>query len=332
MGRALAFADPKIIEMATHDFVAVAADDWYQRRRQDDEGEFFRSVANQGPRKGQGGSSRQGIYCFTADGKLLAYKNAGQDPQVMRDVLRTALRAWDRLPASRREPGAVRVPEPGKPDEKFMRTPPAGGLILKTYTRLLDRNRQGDYVPGSCDIPGADHAARDHVWLNEAETRGLLPDPVKVGTTFPVPEVVTYRLALFHLLDNTRGEPPLWRRGQLRAHNLSLTVEAASATAVKLRLEGAVVLANNADAAKATRGFDARLLGYLSYNPSRKVFEQFDLVAVGDHWGEGEFTHGARPGRTPLGVAFTLSPGTAAADLVPPQGARVPHLYFRNDP
>ena len=40
----------------------------YQRRRQDAEGEFFRKVADQGPRKGKGGATRQGIYCFTASG------------------------------------------------------------------------------------------------------------------------------------------------------------------------------------------------------------------------------------------------------------------------
>ena len=66
----LAFADPEIVRMAREDFVPVAADDWYERRRNDAEGDFFRRVADQGPRKGEGGSTRQGIYCLTADGKL----------------------------------------------------------------------------------------------------------------------------------------------------------------------------------------------------------------------------------------------------------------------
>ena len=61
MGRALTWADPKIIDLAQNHFIPVAADDWYQRRRQDDEGEFFRKVADQGPRKGQGGGTRQGM-------------------------------------------------------------------------------------------------------------------------------------------------------------------------------------------------------------------------------------------------------------------------------
>ena len=95
--------------MATEDYVPVAADDWYQRRREDEEGKFFRAVAHQGPRKGEGGATRQGIYCFTADGRLLAYKNAGQLPDVMRDTLRAGLREWQKLPEDRRKPGAVKV-------------------------------------------------------------------------------------------------------------------------------------------------------------------------------------------------------------------------------
>ena len=33
------------------------------------------------------------------------------------------------------------------------------------------------------------------------------------------------------------------------------------------------------------------------------------LFRSGDHWGEGAWTGGARPGRTPFGVAFELSAG-----------------------
>src|SRR5436305_2929005 len=115
------------MRMAGEDYVAVAADDWYQRRRDDAEGKFFRGVADQGPRKGEGGATRQGIYCFTADGRLLAYKNAGQLPDVMRDTLRAGLREWQKLPEDRRKPGAVKVADAGKPDPRFARTPPPGG-------------------------------------------------------------------------------------------------------------------------------------------------------------------------------------------------------------
>ena len=53
---------------------------------------------------------------------------------------------------------------------------------------------------------------------------------------------------------------------------------------------------------------------------SRRL-ERFDVVALGRHWGDGTFTPGARPGRTPLGIAVELVPADVAANLVPPQGA-----------
>ena len=59
-GRALAFAEAEIVRMASEDYVPVTGDDWYERRRQDAEGQFFRKIADQGPRKGAGGSSIPG--------------------------------------------------------------------------------------------------------------------------------------------------------------------------------------------------------------------------------------------------------------------------------
>src|SRR3954447_6579596 len=116
-----------MIRLASEDYVPVSADDWYQRRREDAEGEFFRKVANQGPRKGIGGSTRQGIYCLTASGKLLAFKNS-QSAAVMLETLQIGLRRWNALSTSERAPGAVKVPEPGKVDPTYKRTPPEGGL------------------------------------------------------------------------------------------------------------------------------------------------------------------------------------------------------------
>src|SRR5215217_7244441 len=129
--------------MATEDFVPISADDWYQRRRQDAEGEFFRKVADQGPRKGQGGSTRQGIYVFTADGELLSYKNAGQLADVTRDELKRGLEKFRKLPEGRRAPGAIEVGDPGKLDPNYTRTPPPGWLIVRVFTRILDRTPEG---------------------------------------------------------------------------------------------------------------------------------------------------------------------------------------------
>ncbi len=302
----------------------VAADDWYQRRRNDAEGAFFRAVANQGPRKGAGGGTRQGIYVFTASGKLLAYRNA-QDAEVMLETLRLGLRRWNALPAGERKPGAVKVPALDKVDVRFTRTLPKGGLVLNVSTRILERQKKG-LVKGSCDSPGGDRAARDHVWLTRADWEGLVPAAPKKGQSFPMPPAIAQRLLRYHFLDNTRGEPPYWGPEQVRKSSLTWTVESVTPAEVRMKLVGSALLATAPK--DAERGFDLSLLGYLTYDRARKVITRFDAVAIGDHWGDSDLTRGARPGRKPLGIVLELSPGTNPADLVPPQAAREAGEYL----
>jgi hypothetical protein len=283
-------------------------------------------VANQGPRKGAGGSTRQGIYCLTASGKLLAYKNA-HDPRVMREALELGLKRWQALPAEERRPGAVTVPPPGKIDTRYTRTPPAGGLVLRSYTRILDRAAGGKYVRGTCGLAGGDRPARDHVWLTKAEWQLLVPAAPRKGQVLPMPAALTRRLVRFHLLDNTRGEPAYWRADEVHGASLTWTVTAVSTGEVTLELTGKALLATGARAEKAKRGYDVALRGVLRYDRARQVITRLDMLALGEHWGRSTFTPGERPGRKPLGIAFELA-GTAPADLVPPQAARESGAYF----
>ena len=330
-GRALAFSDPEIVRMAKEDYVPVACDDWYQRRRQDAEGEFFRDVSDQGPR-GHQNATRQGIYLLTADGQLLGWKNAGQNPRVMREFMKEGLAKWNALPPDRRCPGAVKVPDAGDLDGGYDRKPPRNGLIVNVHARALERTE----LPGAagvsdavCKIGNGDEASRDHLWITEAEWRSLLPaSGAKKGDSFPLVPSIARRIARFHLIDNTRGEPPMWRAEDVRKCELTLTVERADAEKLVLRLEGLVFLATDADRDRAGRGYDASLLGYLGFDRTRDCVERFDVVALGDHWGEGTFTRGARPGRTPLGVAFELAADDKPGDAVPPQAAREINAYL----
>jgi hypothetical protein len=326
VGRVSAFADPEIIKMARNDFVPVTGDDWYQRRRKDKEGEFFRTLADSLGKKGPGGSTRQGIYMFAADGTPLAYKNAGQLADVMKDEMRRALAAFRKLPEAKRKAGAVKVEDPGEPDANYSRTPPEGGLILKAYTRILDK-KDGGYCTGTCKATGGDKAARDHVWITKDELKALAPAKAEVGSRYPMPAKIAERLARFHLVDNTRGEPQLWKPEDVRSKRITLTVTSAKADAVELRLEGEVLLATDADAAKAERGYEARLFGSLRYRPAKGTFDRFDVTAVGEHWGDQPFARAARPGKSLLGQSFELA-SDRPGDRVPPQGIREIRAYY----
>jgi hypothetical protein len=317
VGRASAFADPEVIKMCQNDFIPVTGDDWYQRRRKDKEGVFFRKLAES---SGKGGHTLQGIYLFAADGTPLRYKNSGHSAEFTRDMMRDALKQFAALPADRRKPGGVKIEDPGELDPNYSRSPPEGGMILKAYTRILDF-KNGEYCKGTCKATGGEKAARDHVWITRDEVKALVPAKSEVGFRYPLPAKLTDRLARFHLIDNTRGEPQLWKPEEIRAHRVTLVVAATTADAVEIRLDGEVLLMTDADPAKAERGYEVRLSGVLRYRPATGTFDKFDLTAVGTHWGEHFDTAPARPGKALLGQSFELA-GEKPGDRVPPQGIR----------
>ncbi|MBI2808610.1 MAG: hypothetical protein HYX68_26780 [Planctomycetes bacterium] len=326
MGRELTFADPRIIRLVKENFVAVAADDWFQRRRKDAEGDFFRKVANQGPRKGQGGSTRQGIYTLTADGKLLQYRNH-QDADIMHGFLKTSLAAWNRLPAVTRAKGSVEVAPLKAIDPRFAPTLPKGAVIVNVHARILDR--QDDfYCHGTCRFPGGQRASHDHLWIRAEELRALMPANPRQGQEIAIPAKLIYRIARYHLVDNTRGEPPMWTRRDVRKADMKLMIESIDKREVRLKLMGSFLLATDADVKLAKRGYDVALLGDLRYDPERKKLTRFDIVALGGHWGQGTYTGGARLGRMPFGVAFELADPNRPADRVPPQFIREGGDYY----
>ena len=68
------------------------------------------------------------------------------------------------------------------------------------------------------------------------------------------------------------------------------------------------------------RGYEAELQGKLEVSEGK--VSRFEIVCLGDFWGEGRYTRGAPKGKFPLAITFTLADGTDVADHVPPQGSR----------
>jgi hypothetical protein len=322
------FADPDVIKMATTEFVPVCTDDWYTRRRQDSEGEFFRKMADAAGKKGENGATRQGIYVFTADGTVLGYKNAGQDAEVMKKVFRDALFKFDKLPEGKRKAGAVSVPDHGRLDPRYTRTPPTGGLIVRVNARILEE-KNGNYSAGQCEFTGGDMASRDFLWLTKAEVKQLAPAKAEVGQSYPMPTKIATRLARYHLNDNTRGEPNFWAADHLRKNEWTLTVTKVTDDGVELRLDGGVLLATQADPTDADRGYEGKARGVLRWVPKKGTFDQFDVAVIGSHWGDGTFTkRGVRPGKSPLGFALSLADPSKPGETIAPQAIRNEGEYW----
>ena len=271
--------------------------------------EFFKKL--------EAGGARLGNYWFlcTASGKVLGTQDL---------ALPRWLAAWDNLPASERRRGAVTIEDRGPFDPKNAPPqPPPGALIIKVYGRGLERDATGHlYAPTAFRLGASKtmikaEPQRDFLWLTEAEWRSLIPPQPIEGMTFSVPASIRNRICSFHLANMTLGFAPPWSRDQIRSAEFTLTVYHVSSSSICLRLDGTAQLASEPNLAKAKRGYDVALLGFLEYNVPTKAFRRFDVVALGDDWGAFEAYGLAR--RYPLGIAFELPRNEAADQLRPPR-------------
>ncbi len=272
-------------------FVPVAIDQAYQRRQKDAEGEFYRKIAGQGPRSNFQ-STTQGLYIATAQGKLLLYNN-NRDPAKVQRLLKEKLNIFQQNLAEYSRAVAIK---PGKVDARYNVSPPKGGLVVRVRAKVL-----GGYEPTTDRWRAIFQSAlsRDNLWISAAEHQSLVQGQIPVS--------LQKRIARFHLVDNTRGEPPMWREKEIR--QLKMTVRGN-------RIEGQVLLRTDS----GDRGYQAELFGELEVKAGKVV--RLDLLARGDFWGDGPYTRNAPKGRFPLAVSFTLADGTDVADRIPPQGSR----------
>ena len=269
-------------------------------------------MAEQGPRGG-GSGTQQGHYILTASGKLLGFNNNRSLERRMA-FIREALAKWEKLPADEKRPGAIEVRplNASEFDARYHAAPPAGGVVLVASARML-KESGGTLQACSADDHqlGRGHlAAVDRMWIREAEWKELLETGAEGG---PVSDRLALRLLRYHLVDFTRGEPSFWERTEIRSQSLRIEP---GAKAGSFELSGSAKMAT----ADGKRGFEPSLFGKVEIGAGGQLL-RCDLIAVGDHWGEGAYTGPARPGRTPLGIAFRLADPDSRADRLRPQAS-----------
>lgn len=288
LDRESSFSNPEIVALLKNQFVPVAIDQAYQRRQKDAEGRFYQKIANGGPRKvGDGGPTTQGHYTADAEGNFLGYNN-NRDPRNLRVMLNNALKKF--------EPKQVASIETGKSDSRFVYGPPEGGLAVRVYSRILGGYKETTNPWKKIFQQGT---GRDNFWIRKDEHEAL------VGGELPS-SLVT-RMLRFHFVDNTRGEPPMWKEEEIRDTDLVIQDG---------KLKGTVLLRTET----GDRAFEANVLGFVESDGKRVT--RFDLVVRGGFQGEGRYTKGAPEGVFPLAIVFTLADGSDIADAIPPQGSR----------
>lgn len=284
--RASVTGNPEIATLLATRFVPVAIDQHIHRRLHGAEGRLFAELVERSGQFLEGPT--QGFYVFTSTGELLAFRHT-QDPLVVRQMLTSALAMTES------EPAASGWSEPVD-DDDFTLKAPAGVVVLDVVSKVL--GGYGEPAGHRERILQSSHG-RDHFWIREDEVASLSEDIV--------PDSLLARMARFHLVDNTRGEPPMWRADQIRS---------AEAVLRDRRLVGSVRL----ETTRLRRGYAASLFGVVHADDG--VLRQFDVVARGLAWGRGYHNGGAPRGKYPLAVRFTLAQGGWPFDAVPPGAAR----------
>lgn len=316
-GRAQAFSDPTVIQLASEQFIPVAENSSALERQQDDKGAFFRHVAEQGHYGGRTypTSTRQGSYTFTAEGQFLASVNT-REAVGMEGMLRTALDRW-RAGYSLGGPSPVQLAGTPREDTGY----PAGGLVLQVAARDLPRaidERPDDWRKVAWNL--------DYAWLRPEEARALVPESRELGARRGAPWPVMRRIARFHLRDFVRGEPSAWPEEALREGAVTSTVIGVEGDRVTLRLDGRIRLEhtmrwrrpNDGSEHTSDCGYDASLAGEAVWDSAARRFVSFDLAASGPRWGTNQYNNrGDDLGPAPMGIVCTLA-GSDPKDRTPP--------------
>ncbi len=283
--------------------------------------DFFKRLAETSPTPGKPFYMPNGTPFFcSADGMLL--------PNGLAD--------WRRVPSSSRKPGAVVVPERTVDPERVknnrrLTKPPMNTLILRTYVRGLKRDKQGSlYAPRIIDwehgikVPAEPN--RDFLWLRQAEWLSLLPQNPAKGDRFPVTDTVRDRICHWHIAGGYHGLPGRYTQDDFRFKEMTLVVEEVTPQSVSMRLHGSAAVKQG-----ATYAFH----GLLRYDPGKRAFSRFDVLALCDEGHDLEPESNNAPSPRPhrhYGVALELS-GERSDDLLPPFWLREgsgPEKYFAN--
>ncbi len=294
LDRASTFADDEIIALLQTKYVPVVANASHHGWLKDDESEFYRKVVFQRADVKKG-NAHQGFYIFSPDGKMVEGWN-NRDPDKVKRLLKQSL-------ASYRSPSQVETLKREK-DRRFVGTLPPGAVVVDVFSKIT----QADWPPYRDQWDERfgkmfrESTGRDHLWITQPEITRLARGEF--------PESLARRIGRYHLVDNTRGEPPFWKSNEVRASKSKVAPDRGA-----LRVESQMTLVTN----KGDRGYDADLFGYVETKAGKLT--RFDLVARGQYWGHGQYTGENAPrGKFTLAIVFTLANPKAEATKVLPQG------------
>lgn len=250
--------------------------------------------------------------------------------------LRKVVEEFRSLPEDERRPRLAPRAKAGG-GRRVPPSPPPGGLILKAYCTYVRRDDDGrvvrsrEYYYKENPNRWAAETQSDMLWLREAEWKTLVPDSPAVGDTYRVAQNIQKRFFSTALIDFMEGSVNSLAPRETR---LELTVERISSGTISLRLDGygkmGKPLSDLLRTAPRSRGCEVRVLGHLEYDRKNGAFDRFDIVGIGEAWGNkmNYLRREVRLGSYPwmYGIACELVKGDTPADRIPPYNL----LHYRS--
>jgi hypothetical protein len=274
--------------------VATTDEVWRLDTEDDADCVFFQKMSDHGHYgKRKKGSSRQGTYVFTADGKFLSSVN-DLDPEIVLATLKEGLAKWRALPESKRTTRKVVTQKPKHRWEDYY---PHDGLVLTGYSRDLPKDKN----PKSKRLPTWN---RDAAWFSKGELQTLVPRDVRKGDSFDFPDVFVSRLSRLHIVDAVKGQTDEFESNETTGSKIAATVTERTATQIQMTIHGAT----KAKGKTPARGIETTVVGSATFEIKSGRFSKFDFVAIGERWGRTRFNGRRRhQEKSPIGFAFQLA-------------------------
>jgi hypothetical protein len=219
--------------------------------------------------------------------------------------LRAVLKKFRQLPPEKRTATIKELP--GSWRGKAEPNPPAGGLILKQYRRVVHKDAAGKLH--------RQELHHDSLWMTQAEWQSLVPKQPRVGDSFTVPKFLVTRIGRHHA--QIVNPSTSLRINAAPKPTLTLTVEDASPDQLCLRLHGSFQVTEYQH--PLTNGIiDYQVCGCLHYDVKKKTFSRFEMAALGDVTKMRKDTLPPKGRTLVAGLLFELSPGKTPWERTPP--------------
>jgi hypothetical protein len=282
------------------------------------------------------------VSVVTADGQTLGivnptgYNGKNNKPKGLHEWLVPRLEDWQKLPAKRRQPGAVKVADLDEIDPAFAALrPPEGALIVRVTNRTMQHDEQGqprllcsedlDLETSDIELGRLRDPANDFMWIPQAEWQALFDVNPRVGQSQVVPESRKLRVFGHHMNPNLGIQGSrAYKPRSLQMGEMTATVEEVTANSVRLGLAGTGVL-------DAGGGMDTRLiyrpalLGHLTYDRQKRTVTELEMVALGSLSGRLHRSPAKLFSEKPrlLGIVYELIHNPTGGERLRPNAARM---------